>query len=430
MTERRRVVITGIGLVTPFGEGIEAAWAALREGRSGVRRITRFDASGLPTRIAATVPEETWSALASRAPDWVDRGRVALLAVSAADAAVADAGEACLGGGDRAGVVAATGTGVYEHEEIFGLCANTRASRDAPMDWEAVAARRPRVVKPRLAERQSPGSVSASLARRFQAEGPVLSVMTACAGGTHAIGDAARWIRMGRADVVVAGGADTEVTPMGVASFALLGALSRCADPVRASRPFDAARDGFVLGEGAAMLVLEERSRALARGARIYAEVAGFGAACDAFRATDPHPDGRGATAAMTRALADARVPREAVGYINAHGTSTIANDRAETLAIRRCFGAHADRLAVSSTKSMVGHALVAAGAIEAAFTALALARQWVPPTVNLDTPDPACDLDYVPNAGRSLALDLALSNSFAFGGQTACLALARADQA
>jgi len=248
--------------------------------------------------------------------------------------------------------------------------------------------------------------------------------MTACAGGTHAIGDAVRWIRTGRADVVLAGGADSEIDVMGVASFALLGALSRQPDPQTASRPFDAARDGFVLGEGAAMLVLEERERAMARGARIYAEVAGFGQACDAFRATDPHPDGRGATAAMSLAIADAGLVPTDISYINAHGTSTVANDLAETVAIRRVFGAHADRLAVSSTKSMLGHALVAAGAIEAAVTALSIAHQHVHPTANLDTPGPGCDLDYVPGMSRPLPISAALSNSFAFGGQTACLAL------
>lgn len=251
-----------------------------------------------------------------------------------------------------------------------------------------------------------------------------MSVMTACAGGTHAIGDAVRWIRTGRADVVLAGGADSELDVMGVASFALLGALSRQPDPQKASRPFDAARDGFVLGEGAAMLVLEDRERAIARGARIYAEVAGFGQACDAFRATDPHPDGRGASAAMTLALTDAGLAPTDISYINAHGTSTVANDLAETVAIRRVFGAHADRVAVSATKSMLGHALVAAGAIEAVVTALSIAHQCVHPTVNLDSPGPGCDLDYVPHVGRTLPIGAALSNSFAFGGQTACLAL------
>ena len=266
--------------------------------------------------------------------------------------------------------------------------------------------------------------MSADLAAQWGLHGPVMSVMTACAGGTHAVGDALRWIRGGRADVVLAGGADSEITPMGLASFSLLGALSKHTIPTRASRPFDAARDGFVLGEGAAMLILEARDRAVARGARIYAEVAGFGQACDAFRATDPHPDGRGAVAAMSLALADAGLAPSDVSYINAHGTSTVANDAAETVAIRKVFGAHADRLAVSSTKSMLGHALVAAGAIEAVVTALSVAHQFAHPTINLETPDPACHLDYVAHTGRPVQMRAALSNSFAFGGQTACLVL------
>lgn len=421
---RRRVVITGMGLVSAYGEGVSHAWTQLCAGRSGVAAITRFDASGFPTRIAAQVPDQAWASVERTTRDWQERGRIARLAVAAADAAVEDAGRPFAHAAHRAGVVAATGTGVFEHEELFGACAGTRASRQVDMDWEALVANLRRSARPDLLRRRSPGSVPAGLAERFGLGGPVMSVMTACAGGTHAVGDALRWIRSGRADVVLAGGADSEVTPMGVISFSLLGALSKHPAPATASRPFDAARDGFVLGEGAAMLILEEREHALARGARIYAEVAGFGQACDAFRATDPHPEGRGAVAAMTRAMADAGLAPADVAYINAHGTSTMANDKAETAAIRTVFGAHADRVAISSTKSMIGHALVAAGAIEAVVTALSLAHQFVHPTINLDTPDPACDLDYVPHTGRAMPIAAALSNSFAFGGQTACLAL------
>lgn len=421
---RRRVVITGVGMVSAYGEGALHAWAQLCVGQSGVAAITRFDASGFPTRIAAQVPDDAWGAVERRTRDWHERGRIARLAAAAADAAVEDAGRPFDHAADRAGVVVATGTGVFEHDELFGACAGTRASRQVDTDWATLVANLRRSVRPELLRRRSPGSVPAGLSDRFGLEGPVMSVMTACAGGTHAVGDALRWIRSGRADVVLAGGADSEVTPMGLASFSLLGALSKHATPSRASRPFDAARDGFVLGEGAAMLILEERNRALARGARIYAEVAGFGQACDAFRATDPHPDGRGAVAAMTRALADAGLAPSDVAYINAHGTSTVANDKAETAAIRTVFGAHADRVAVSSTKSMLGHALVAAGAMEAVVTALSVAQQFAHPTINLDTRDPACDLDYVPHTGRAMPIAAALSNSFAFGGQTACLAL------
>lgn len=429
MTERRRVVITGVGLISAFGDDADAAWACLRSGQSGITPIRRFDTRGLPVHIAAQIPEASWAAITARTSAWEGRGDIARLAAAAAQAAVADARGPFEGAASRAGVVVATGTGVFETDEVMGACAGTRPSRLGPVDWSAVASNLERSVRPHLLPRRSPGSVTADLAAQFGLQGPVMSVMTACAGGTHAIGDAARWIRTGRADVVLTGGADSELGVMGVASFALLGALTTHPDPQTASRPFDAARQGFVLGEGAAMLVLEERERARARGARIYAEVVGFGQACDAFRATDPHPDGRGATAAMSLALADAGLVPGDISYINAHGTSTVANDLAETVAIRRVFGTHADRVAVSATKSMIGHALVAAGAIEAVVTALSIRDQWVHPTVNLDVPGPGCDLDYVPHVGRPLAIPAALSNSFAFGGQTACLALTHGDR-
>lgn len=254
-----------------------------------------------------------------------------------------------------------------------------------------------------------------------------MAVMTACAGGTQAIGDAMRWIASGRADAVIAGGADSELYPMGLASFCLLGALStRNGTPAAASRPFDAHRDGFVMGEGAGVLVLEAIDHARRRGAHVYAEVAGFGSSCDAYRATDPHPDGVGATLAMQRAIAHAGITHVDVDYINAHGTSTPANDRAETIAVKKVLGDRAPEVPISSTKSMIGHATVAAGAIEAIVCALTLRDQHIHPTINYMTPDPACDLDYVPNHSRHASVELALSNSFAFGGQTACLALRR----
>jgi 3-oxoacyl-[acyl-carrier-protein] synthase II len=252
--------------------------------------------------------------------------------------------------------------------------------------------------------------------------------MTACSAGTQAIGDAFAWIREGRADVVLAGGSDSEVYPMGLASFCLLGALStRNAEPERASRPFDASRDGFVLGEGAAFLVLEERGRALRRGAPVLAEVAGFGSACDAYRVTDPHPQGDGAVLAMTKALSGAGIEPSEVGWVNAHGTSTRANDRVEAAALARVFGARLSGLPVSSTKSMIGHLTVAAGAVEAVATILALRDGLVHPTINQETPDPECQLDTVREGARRVMLEAAISNSFAFGGQTACLAFRRA---
>jgi 3-oxoacyl-[acyl-carrier-protein] synthase II len=256
-----------------------------------------------------------------------------------------------------------------------------------------------------------------------------MAVMTACAAGTQAIGDAARWIRRGWADAVVAGGTDSELYPMGLASFCLLGALStRDGDPSAASRPFEAGRDGFVIGEGAGILALEEREHALRRGARIHAEVLGFGSACDSYRVTDPHPEGRGAVQAMRQAVQEAGIETEEIGYINAHGTSTVANDRIETAAIKRLLGDQAPRVPVSSSKSMIGHLTVAAGAVEAIATIQTLKTQTIHPTINYETPDPECDLDYVPNRARKASLRYALSNSFAFGGQCASLLLARAD--
>jgi 3-oxoacyl-[acyl-carrier-protein] synthase II len=347
-------------------------------------------------------------------------------ASAAAAAALADARVLEPGARERMGVAIAAGLGSYDHEEVFAACATARAQRD-DFDWPAFTRTLIATTKSKSAERRTPGSIPALLANHYGFGGPVLSVMTACAGGTQAIGDAARWIRTGRADVVLAGGSDSEIYPMGLASFCLLGALSKRNDtPAAASRPFDGGRDGFVLGEGAGMLVLEERDRALRRGARIHAEVAGFGSACDAHRVTDPHPDGTGAVLAMTRALADAGADPGEVGYINAHGTSTLLNDRIETLAIKRVFGCRAAAIPISSTKSMIGHATVAAGALEAVVTSLTLRHQTVHPTINHESADPLCDLDYVPNVTRPVSVELALSNSFAFGGQSATLILRR----
>jgi 3-oxoacyl-[acyl-carrier-protein] synthase II len=315
--------------------------------------------------------------------------------------------------------------GSYDHREVFAACAAGAAN--GGFDWQAVAAALRRHVLPHASARRTPGSIPVALAAEHRLAGPVMGVMTACAGGTQAIGDGLRWIRSGRARAVIAGGADSELYPMGLASFCLLGALSTRNDaPEEASRPFDGERDGFVMGEGAGVLVLEDRDHALWRRARIYAEVAGFGSASDAYRVTDPHPDGAGAVLAMRRALADANAADDEVDYINAHGTSTAANDRAETIAIKKVFGDRAARVPISSTKSMIGHPTVAAGAIEAIAVALTLRDQIVHPTINQRTPDPACDLDYVPNQARHATVSVALSNSFAFGGQAACLVLRR----
>jgi 3-oxoacyl-[acyl-carrier-protein] synthase II len=316
--------------------------------------------------------------------------------------------------------------GAYAHDEVFVPAA--AAFTDGRFDGARFGRALRRAVLPLASERQSPGSLVARLARLHGLGGPAQAVMTACSGGTQAIGDGARWIRDGRAVVVLAGASDSEIYPMGLASFCLLGALSTRNDaPERASRPFDAGRDGFVLGEGAGFLVLEEEAHAKRRGASVLAEVAGFGSACDAWRVTDPHPEGEGAVLAMRRALAEAGLDPERVGWVNAHGTSTPANDRAEATALGRVFGPRLARLAVSSTKSMIGHLTVAAGAVEAIATVLALRDGVVHPTRNQETPDPECPLDTVREGERHIDLDAAISNSFAFGGQTACLAFRRA---
>ena len=421
---RRRVVITGMGLVSAAGHTPESAWARLLAGESAIVPIRRFEASRYPSRIAAEIDPASLPPVVA-AEYMRDEGLIARYAAAAAERALADAD---LGADPRrVGVAMAAGMGRYGHHEIFSACAAAAAAGKDGFDWRTLGETLRREMLLEAAVRRTPGSIPAAIAAHHGFSGPTLAVMTACAGGTQAIGDAARWIRRGRADVALAGGADSELYPMGLASFCLLGALSTANDdPARASRPFDARRDGFVMGEGAGAVVLEARDHALARRARIVAEVVGFGSACDAYRATDPHPDGAGAVLAMRRALNDGGVVPQDVDYINAHGTSTPANDRAETTAIKQVFGGRAAAIPISSTKSMIGHATVAAGAIEAIVTALTLRDQAIHPTINYETADPACDLDYVPNVARRAAVNVALSNSFAFGGQAACLLLAR----
>ena len=423
---RRRVVITGIGVLSAAGDTIDRFWTTLVEGRSCVGPIARFDASPYPSRIAAEIGPLSASQLARWPGPWNDQPRIAQFAMMAAGDAVADASLSSAYPHDRIGVSMATGMGTYVHDEVFPACAC--AGHDGLVSWDLFASEVLRRLRPGAADRRTPGTVSARIAEALGFEGPTMSAMTACAAGTQAIGDAVRWIRLGHADAAVAGGADSELYPMGLASFSLLGALStRNDEPTRASRPFDVDRDGFIIGEGAGAVALEERDAAIRRGARIYAEIAGFGAAADAWRATDPHPEAEGAVLAMRRAMADAKIPADRIGYVNAHGTSTPANDRVEALSLHRVFGDRARALPVSSTKSMIGHATVAAGAIEAVVTALTLDRQIIHPTINVDRLDPDCHLDVVPwTAREARGIEVALSNSFAFGGQIACLLLRR----
>ncbi len=410
----RRVVVTGLGLVTPLGVGVQANWSALLAGRSGIGPITAFDASGFDVRIAGQVRDFDVGAFIGR-KDAKKMDPFIHYALAAARLAGDDAGLPCPlpeAQGDRTGVIVGSGLGgLNTLEESLETLRTKGPDRLSPFTI------------PRLITNLAPGHISIA----YGARGPNVSAVSACATGAHAVGDAARLVALGAADLMFAGGTEATITPLGIGGFAAMKALSTRNDaPARASRPFDAERDGFVAAEGAGVLVLETLERALARGARIYAEVVGYGASADAHHITAPDPEGRGARAAMAAALDDAALRPDEVGYVNAHGTSTPFNDAIETQALKAVFGDHARRLWVSSTKGCTGHMLGAAGAVEAAYTALTLARGEVPPTANLEHPDPACDLDYVPGEARSAPIDVALSNSFGFGGTNACLALRR----
>jgi 3-oxoacyl-[acyl-carrier-protein] synthase II len=425
MGKGRRVVITGLGVVTSLGSRVERVWEDLLAGRSGVSAIRRFDASGFSSRIAAEISDFRSQDPQSE-PGFLDAERIEQYALSAAWSALNDAGLTDVCGSGRCGIVFGGGVGTQTHEELFSSSA-AALDREGAYSEQAFLDNYLKVIAPRPAERRSPGNVAAKMVRRYGFRGPVMAVMTACAAGTQAIGDAYRWIQRGVVDRVLAGGSDCQLYPMGLASFCLLGALSkRNSEPERASRPFDAERDGFVIGEGAGMLVLESLESAAAREAPVYAEIVGFGASCDAYRVTDPHPEGRGAVLAMRRALSDANLSPARVQYVNAHGTSTRLNDKVETKALKQVFGKHGEILAVSSTKSMLGHLTVAAGAVEAAVTALSVKQAKVHPTINLEVADPDCDLDYVSTGARELEIDVALSNSFAMGGQCASLLFRR----
>lgn len=405
----RRVVVTGLGAVSPLGVGARETWAALVAGRSGVRPITAFDASAYPTRFAATV--EGWDAA-----QWIDAkearrlSRFQQFAVVAADEAVADAGLVIdESNADRVGVIVGSGIGgLGTLEEQKDVLARKGPGRVSPF------------LVPMMIVDLAAGHISI----RTGARGINYAPVSACSTGNHAIGEAGEAIKRGDADVVIAGGFDCGVTPLGLAGFCAARSLStRNDDPEGASRPFDAGRDGFVMGEGGAILVLEELEHARTRGARIYAELVGYGASADAYHITAPAPDGNGARRAMLQALDRARMHPSDVGYINAHGTSTELGDAAETSAIKQVFGP--DVPPVSSTKSMTGHLLGGAGALEAVASVLALVEGVLPPTINYEEPDPACDLDYVPNVAREARVRAVLSNSFGFGGHNATLLFA-----
>lgn len=405
--ERRRVVITGLGAVTPIGLTAGESWRAVREGKCGVAPITLFDPAGMKVQLAAEVKGFDPEAYFSKA-EAKRMGRFTQFAAAAAKEALEDGGfqkeNADL---DRCGVIVSSGIGgiaITEEEHDKGK----------EKGWDRVS---PFYIPMGICN-MAAGRIAIDAGFRGMCTCPV----TACAGGTNAVGDAFHYIRDGYADVMLCGGTEAALTPLAVGGFTSMRALSQSTDPARASIPFDAERGGFVMGEGAGILLLESLEHALARKADIYAEIVGYGATCDAYHMTAPLPDGSGGAKAMEQALADGGVEPEAVDYINAHGTSTHLNDAGETAAVKTVFGPHAYQLAISSTKSMTGHMLGAAGAVEAIFTAMALKDGFIPATIHYQTPDPECDLDIVPNQGRTADIRCALSNSLGFGGHNGSL--------
>jgi len=412
MTNSRRVVVTGIGLVSSLGIGTEANWAALSAGRSGVETITKFDASQFATQIAGEV--RGFDPLQYIEKKDVKKMDVFIqYAIAASQFAMDDSGVAITReNAGRVGVFIASGIGGFTTIE---------------REHKALLEGGPRKISPFFIPSAIINLAAGQVSIRFGARGPNSATCTACSASAHAIGDAFEIIRRGGADVMIAGGSEAAITPMGIGGFGALRALStRNNEPSRASRPFDKDRDGFVVGEGAGVLILEDYDSARRRDARIYAELVGYGMSADAYHITAPSEDGDGPFRVMGAALESAGIQPSQVDYINAHGTSTPHGDKVETIAIKRCFGDHAKTLPVSSTKSMTGHLLGAAGGLEAGITVLAVHHQIVPPTINLDQPDPECDLDYVPNTARPARIVYALSNSFGFGGTNAALLFKR----
>jgi 3-oxoacyl-[acyl-carrier-protein] synthase II len=408
----RRVVVTGIGLVSSLGIGTEANWAALNAGQSGIGTITKFDAAAFATQIAGEV--KGFDPL-----QFIDKKDVKKMdvfiqyAIAAADFAMTDAHLTIT-------PEQAPRTGVFIASGIGGFTTIER-------EHKALLEGGPRKISPFFIPSAIINLAAGQVSIRFGAKGPNSATCTACSASAHAIGDAYEIIRRGDADVMIAGGSEAAITPMGIGGFGAMRALStRNDEPARASRPFDVDRDGFIVGEGAGVLILEVLEDAQQRGAKIYAELVGYGMSADAYHITAPSEDGDGAFRVMNAAMKSAGITPSQVDYINAHGTSTPHGDRIETIAIKRGFGAHARKVAVSSTKSMTGHLLGAAGGLEAGITALAVHHQVAPPTINLDRPDPECDLDYIPNTKRAFKIEYALSNSFGFGGTNAALLLKR----
>lgn len=423
---RRRVVVTGIGCVNPLGHEVPTLWSNLKEGRSGVAYTTIFDASNFPTKIASEVKDWDISRVGEDPASWARRGRHTRFAAGAAKQAVRDAGVLdSIVDPTRFGVYLGSGEGTQDFESFSKMM--VAGLTDSGFDMNRFTERGKEVLDPVMELEQEPNIPSGHLAGLFGAEGPNANCLTACAASSQAIGEATEIIRRGEADVMLSGGTHSMIHPLGVTGFCLLTALStRNDEPTKASRPFDRLRDGFVLGEGAGMVVLEDLEHARARGARIHGEILGYGSTADAYRITDIHPDGRGAIGCMRMAIHDAALDPSDVDYVNAHGTSTQVNDRVETIACKEVFGERARQVPVSSTKSMMGHLIAAAGVTELIVCLMAIRDQVLPPTTNYENPDPNCDLDYVPNTCREARCDVALSNSFGFGGQNVSLVVGR----
>jgi 3-oxoacyl-[acyl-carrier-protein] synthase II len=419
---RRRVVVTGMGVVTPLGTTVPKLWANLKEGKSGVDFTTLFDASNFPTRISAEVRNWTLADVGEDAATWEKRGRHTKFAIGAGRQAVDESGVLGTVDPDRFGVYLGAGEGQQDFYNFSQMM--IAALKNGELDLAAFIQEGLRRLDPLLELEQEPNMPAAYMATHFGAEGPNFNCLTACAASSQAVGEATEIIRRGEADVMLSGGAHSMIHPFGVTGFNLLTALSENnATPQKASRPFDLNRDGFILGEGAAVVVLEDYEHAKKRGAQIHGEILGYGTTADAFRITDTHPEGRGAITCMKMALRDSQKNPTDIDYINAHGTSTQVNDRVESLAIKEALGADvAYKVPVSSTKSMTGHLIAAAGATELIISLLAIRDGVLPPTINYETPDPLCDLDYVPNAARDKKVKTILSNSFGFGGQNIAL--------
>lgn len=406
--KRRRVVVTGLGMITPVGLDTKTSWEGLIAGRSGIGPITQFDDKDIPTQIAGEVkgfdPAQYIEAKEIKKMD-----RFIHLAIAASQLAMDSAKLPITpANADRVGVIAGAGIG--------GLPAIERSYR-------AYMEKGYRRITPFFIPMSIINEMAGHISMRFGAKGPNISVVTACATGTHSIGDAFKMIQRGDADAMFAGGAESCICPLGVGGFNAMKALStRNNEPERASRPFDADRDGFIMGEGSGIVILEDLESAQKRGARIHAEIIGYGASGDAYHITSPAPNGEGAARCMDMAIKDAGISPAAIGYINAHGTSTKYGDELETMAIKTVFADHAKKVPVSSTKSMTGHLLGAAGGVEAVISVLALEHGILPPTINLENPDPECDLDYVPNRARTVPVEVVMSNSFGFGGTNACV--------